>query len=124
MADSLRDVWKKAKDKYKKDLDMTKVADKQNFGSRLDKFAEKVKAYEVLEEKLKMKPDSAKSKAAKDAVKKAATEALTALAVYAKDLKYFEATCVGAGKTAAAALLNVLLFDISRTLTDATEGRI
>lgn len=123
MTDSLRDVWKNAKDKYKKDLDMSKVSDKQNFGSKLDKYAEKVKAYEAGEEKLKMKPDAAKSAAAKDAVKKAASEALSALAVYAKDLKYFEASCTGAGKTAAEALLNILLFGISRDLTAAKDGR-
>lgn len=123
MADSLRDVWKKAKDKYKKDLDMSKVSDKQNFGGKLDKYAEKLKAYEAVEEKLKMKPDAAKSAAAKDAVKKAADEALAALAVYGHDLQFFEKSCTDAGKKAAKVLLDVLTVGISRELTAAKEGR-
>ena len=125
MPKSLRDEWKVAKAKYSKDLDMTKVVDKLNYGGLLDVYEAKVKAYEKLMDTLAKKPDAKKAKAAMDAVKLAATSAIKAGAAYAVSLHVIEkGTPEGPTKVAAQKLANVIMFDIGRELEAGAKGNI
>ena len=124
MAKSLHDLWKKEKDKYKKDLDMSKVSDSAKLGAHLDVYEAKLKAYHALCDKLATKPDPAKEKAAKDAVVAAAKAAHKACGLYVASLRQVEKHAAGATKTAAEKLNTFLLFDISRELGNASNGQL
>src|SRR4051812_39170 len=98
---SLRDIWKDVKKRNKANFDHEKIADKQHFGPALDKYETALKAYHTLEHQLRMNPDPAKSRAAKDKVIAAARAAVTASASYLVNLKWFSENTAGASGLAA-----------------------
>ena len=111
-----RKEWRNAKDKHKKDLDMSKVADKQNFGPKLDTYEEKRSAYD------KLSPDK-QTKAKKDEVIAAAKNAADAGTEYIKALQAVESSSSGAKKQAAHDLLTVLGVNIVRILRNVEKGK-
>lgn len=122
MAKELRQLWKDAKDRQKKTLDMSKVSTKTKLGPALDKFQELVDAHDKLADKLQKNPDEAKEKKAKDAVKAAAKVALNACVDYIKSLQQIVKHSDNPTRDAADELLTVLTYHISDRLVKATKG--
>lgn len=124
---SLRDEWKVAKAKAEKVLDMKKdVADKQNFGPKLDAYEAEVKAYHKLSDQLARNPDEAKDAAARKKVMAAALAAQKAGAVYLASLTKIEKDAAGrAGAKAKAAhdLSTVLAMSILESLQKVMKGQ-
>jgi hypothetical protein len=121
---SLRDVWRDVKKRNKADFDHEKIADKRHFGPALDKYETALKAYHTLEHKLRMNPDPAKSRAAKDKVIAAARVAVTASVEYLVSLKWFSQNTAGASGAAATDLYNTLSSEILPDVVKAANGEM
>jgi hypothetical protein len=119
---TLREQWKAVKEKHKAQADWTKL-DKMRFGSLLDVYEEKLKAYHAVEKLHAMKPDQNKQNAAKTAAKDAAKAASQAGAAYMKELLAIEKSSTGPKKDATTAIIKVLK-EIQVKLVDAMAGKL
>ena len=120
---SLREEWKQAKATATANgLDLTKVADKEKFGPKLDTYENEEKAYDAFMEKNATNPNAAKEKAAKKKVIDAAKAAEAAGGKYGAALTQVENHYTGATK-AAAGKLSTALMKILVPLRKAAAGQ-